>query len=371
MNRPQAVARKASRCILSRRWLLLGSLAIGLLPVLFFAPFAYSATAGWSLAPPNYDFGLVQPAPAEPPPPGVFTLTNTGDVDLSPPHVELDYQMPEGIEPGLFQIDLAHSDCENRLSLGVGDTCQVEVAFRPLYPGLRSGTISFTDPSGQVSPITATFEGAGIGPIASFSTSYLSLGSYLLGIGQAPPKVLTLSNTGNADLTISSISLRDLGTNSNQVAIVGGTCTAGGIVAPNGSCTMQVTYAPTQAGEFTGKLRVEDNARNGFQDVSLKGDGVVLPPEAPSERFVRIIRRPSRTMTRRVARFRFRVSGGGVQFVCRLDLGPYRPCRSPTTYRHLELGIHVFHVKPRFHASGLWSGGAAARFRILPKKKTN
>jgi hypothetical protein len=371
MNRPRDVAQKARRCILSRRWLPLDSLAIGLLATLFFAPFAYSATASWSLAPANYDFGSVQPASAEPAVPAVFTLTNTGEVDLSPPHVDLEYQMPEGMERGLFEIDRTDSDCESRVSLAVGDTCHVEVAFRPLYPGPRSGTISFIDPSAQVPPTTATFEGTGIGPIVSFSPSYFWLGSYLLGAGKTPPKVLTLSNTGNTDLTIRAISLRGLGANPNQVTIVGGTCTAGGIVAPNGSCTIQAAFTPTQAGEFTGELRVEDNARDGFQEVSLAWQGVVFAPEPAPARFVRIMGRPPPTMTRRLARFRFLVSGGGVQFVCRLDLGSYRPCRSPTTYRHLELGVHVFHVRPRFHTPGLWSGAAAARFRILPKKKAN
>jgi hypothetical protein len=344
---------------------------MALLAALFLAPSAFSATASWSLAPSNYDFGSVQPGSVEPAAPAVFVLTNTGEVDLPAPRVGLDYQMPEGIEPGLFEINLTDSDCESRLSVAVGETCQVEVGFRPRYPGPRSGTIAFIDPSGQVPPTTATFEGVGIGPIVSLSTSYLSLGSYLLGIGQAPPKVLTLSNTGNADLKISAIYLRELGANPNQVAIVGGTCTAGGTVAPNGSCTIQVAFTPTQAGEFTGQLRVEDNARNGFQDVSLSGQGTVLPPEPPAARFVRIIGRPPSTTTRRVARFTFRVSGGGVQFVCRLDRGPYRPCRSPTTYLHLELGVHVFHVKPRFRAAGLWSGAATAQFRILSKKKAH
>lgn len=366
----RAISFKGVWRFFSRSRLPIGSLGIALFGALFFASSAYSATASWSLTPSNYDFGSVPPA-SEPSAPAVFTLTNTGEVDLPPPHVELDYEMPEGIEPRLFDIDPTESDCEDLVSLPVTDSCRVDLVFRPLKPGPRSGGITFTDPSGQVPPATASFEGVGAGPIASFSPTLISLGSYLLGIGQAPPKVVSLSNTGNEDLRIIAISLKDLGTNPNQVVIVGGTCRAGGAVVPNGSCTIQIAFTPTQGVEFTGHLRVEDNALQGFQEIPLEGIGALSSPEPPDQRFVRIIRRPPPTMTHRVARFRFAVNGGGVPFVCRLDFASYRPCRSPTTYRHLTLGVHVFHVKPRFRASGLWGGAAAARFRILPKNPKN
>ena len=290
---------------------------------------------------------------------------NTGEANLPGPRVSLEYQLPEGRESDIFTFD--GSDCEYRATLATGESCEVEVTFRPIYPGPRSGTLILTDPSGQAQPVTATFKGVGNGPIVSLSPSHLFLGSYLIGNGQAPPSVLTMANIGNADLAISALSLENLGTNPNQVMIVGGTCAVGSTVAPKGFCTIQVAFEPTQEGEFTAGLRIADNAAHGFQEVGIRGQGVAGSSEAPTARVVRIKKRPpSRTM-RRTAIFQFAVRGGGVSFVCRLDRGPFRPCRSPMTYRRLALGTHVFRVKPRVHVAGVWDGAAAARFRILPK----
>ncbi len=340
--------------------------ALGLVAMLVVAPVAFGATASWSLSPSNYDFGRVQPASVDPATPAIFTLTNTGEADLAAPRVRLEFEMVEGLELELFEV-APENDCEDRVSFLSGETCKVEVTFRPLYPGPRSGTITFTDPNGQVAPATASFEGVGIGPIARLS-SPLSIGSYLLGIGQSPPTVFSLANIGDADLEIGAISLRELGTNPNQVAVVGGTCSVGEAVAPDGSCTIQVAFTPTQEEEFSGQLRVDDNAAHGFQEVPIRGAGVGFPPEPPLPRFVRILSRPRPTTRRHTARFRFDVEGGGVPFVCKLDRGRFRPCRSPRTYRHLGSGLHTFRVKPRIHMDGLWSGLAKARFRVLPRK---
>jgi hypothetical protein len=43
--------------------------------------------------------------------------------------------------------------------------------------------------------------------------------------------------------------------------------------------------------------------------------------------------------------FRFADQAPGVTFYCRLDKGSFKPCKSPTVYRHLKRGRHVFAVK--------------------------
>ncbi|HEU4392750.1 MAG TPA: PQQ-dependent sugar dehydrogenase [Solirubrobacterales bacterium] len=44
------------------------------------------------------------------------------------------------------------------------------------------------------------------------------------------------------------------------------------------------------------------------------------------------------------ARFVFASDQPGSQFRCKLDRGPYKPCRSPWTYKNLKPGKHVLHV---------------------------
>ena len=110
------------------------------------------------------------------------------------------------------------------------------------------GASNTPQPSAQVSPSSVTF-----GSQNQASTS----GS----------QTVTLSNTGSALLTISSIA-----TSSN----FGETDNCAGSVAPSGFCTIKVTFSPTATGPLTGTLSITNNS-NGLagstQTVSLSGTG--------------------------------------------------------------------------------------------------
>jgi glucose/arabinose dehydrogenase len=69
------------------------------------------------------------------------------------------------------------------------------------------------------------------------------------------------------------------------------------------------------------------------------------PPGGPrlSPR-TRIVKRPAKLTRRLSARFAFSSDQPDSRFRCRLDRGPFRPCRSPRVYRHLTLGRHVLAV---------------------------
>jgi len=104
-------------------------------------------------------------------------------------------------------------------------------------------------------------------PIASLSPSSLTFGQQDVGATSAPQAV-TLSNTGTAPLAISSI------TTSGDFAQ---TSNCGGSLAAGTSCTINVTFTPTQIGTRNGTLTVTDNS-NGVpgsqQAVSLTGTGI-------------------------------------------------------------------------------------------------
>ncbi|HEX3173541.1 MAG TPA: hypothetical protein VHQ43_04890 [Solirubrobacterales bacterium] len=76
---------------------------------------------------------------------------------------------------------------------------------------------------------------------------------------------------------------------------------------------------------------------------------------------------PPHRSRRRTATFRFVSSKPGATFVCKLDGGRFKRCRSPYTLRGLAVGHHVFRVTARL-------GGVAdpspARwaFRVLPRR---
>lgn len=96
----------------------------------------------------------------------------------------------------------------------------------------------------------------------------LTFGSQAVGAASAP-RVLTLANTGNANLTISEVAL-----SSAFTVATGGTCMSLPVVlAPDASCTQNVAFLPISAGEATGSITVS-GAGLLPQTVLLAGTGV-------------------------------------------------------------------------------------------------
>jgi sugar lactone lactonase YvrE len=67
---------------------------------------------------------------------------------------------------------------------------------------------------------------------------------------------------------------------------------------------------------------------------------------------------------RRMASFRFSSSEAGSTFLCALDAGKLRRCRSPRVYRHLRGGRHRFRVEAIDAAGNVDQSPAVRRFRI-------
>jgi Animal haem peroxidase/RTX calcium-binding nonapeptide repeat (4 copies) len=96
----------------------------------------------------------------------------------------------------------------------------------------------------------------------------------------SPAQTVTLSNTGNAPLSIASITLPNLaGTNPGDFVISNNAC--GATLAAGASCNIAVTFRPTAVGTRTATLRATDNsgtAPGSTQDVTLTGIGSASPP---------------------------------------------------------------------------------------------
>ena len=111
--------------------------------------------------------------------------------------------------------------------------------------------------------MTEFFGTSSSNPGASVSPTSLTFGSQTVGTTSAAQTV-TLSNTGSAALTITSIVASGDFAASN---------TCGGSLAAGGNCSISVTLTPTASGTRTGSLSVMDNATGSPQTVSLTGTG--------------------------------------------------------------------------------------------------
>lgn len=107
-------------------------------------------------------------------------------------------------------------------------------------------------------------------PSVTLSSSSLTFTSENQGATSSAQSVM-LTNSGNAALTISAISLTGTDPSDFQQ-----TNSCGSSVAAGGNCSIGVTFAPTATGSRSATLTIGDNATGSPQVVNLTGTGV--PP---------------------------------------------------------------------------------------------
>jgi hypothetical protein len=90
-------------------------------------------------------------------------------------------------------------------------------------------------------------------------------------------RTVTLTNTGNATLTINSIGLS--GPNHGDFHQQNTCPSSSSTLAAGDSCNINVTFTPTADGSRSASLTITDNASDSPQPVTLSGTGVVgMPP---------------------------------------------------------------------------------------------
>ncbi|HEV2379914.1 MAG TPA: choice-of-anchor D domain-containing protein [Terriglobia bacterium] len=150
-------------------------------------------------------------------------------------------------------------------TLAVKSSCTITVTFTPVYAGSLAATISIADSDGT-SPQEVALSGTGTQPVATLTPSTLGFGNVVVGT-TSPAQTLTLSNSGTASLSITSITI-------TQSTTFAETNTCGSTLAAGNSCKINVTFTPTGTWTSSGTLTVNDNASPSFQQASLSGTGI-------------------------------------------------------------------------------------------------
>ncbi|MGH2928279.1 MAG: choice-of-anchor D domain-containing protein, partial [Solirubrobacteraceae bacterium] len=111
--------------------------------------------------------------------------------------------------------------------------------------------------------------GTGPQPAVSLSASSVDFGA--VGVGKASaPQTITVTNSGQAPLTISTAALGGADPGDYRIAADG--C-AGHTIVAGASCATQLTFAPTGGGQRTAQLAFTDNASGSPHTVFLSGSG--------------------------------------------------------------------------------------------------
>ncbi len=214
------------------------------------APLVSLSALGLSFA--SQPMSTTSPAQAE-------TVTNTGTGNLTISTVTI-----SGTNAGDFAKG---ADTCTGATVTPNSACAVSVTFAPSATGSRSASLNFTDnASGSPQTVNLTGTGLATAPVAGVSPASLTFGNRPVGTTSASQPV-TLSNTGNAALTLTGMA-----TSAN----FGETNNCGGSVAASSSCAINVTFTPTASGTLTGTLTITDNSNgvaSSTQSVALSGTG--------------------------------------------------------------------------------------------------
>ena len=144
-------------------------------------------------------------------------------------------------------------------SLPAGSNCTINVTFAPAGEGYRDGNIAIWDDdvaSPQMGRITGTGTSVTLKPIK------LNFGS--VAVGSSKHINILLTNSANAVLNFGSIVPSGDYSQAN---------TCGGSIPKLGSCTITVTFTPTQKGVRTGSINISDSDETSPQTVPLTGTG--------------------------------------------------------------------------------------------------
>ncbi|HEX8814709.1 MAG TPA: choice-of-anchor D domain-containing protein [Terriglobales bacterium] len=149
--------------------------------------------------------------------------------------------------------------------LPTGKSCQIQVTFTPQVAGQRSATLN-VNYRGVGSPQTVSLTGFGAELTVTVTPAKLTFKTQVTGT-TSPAQASTVTNTGTGSVSVSKISTSGPFTQSNN-------CPAS--LPVNGSCQIQVEFAPVSKGLATGNLSVTDNAQGSPQTVGLSGEGTIV-----------------------------------------------------------------------------------------------
>jgi len=194
----------------------------------------------------------------------------------APQNVTLTNQqnVPLNISNVVASGDYAETDnCVSSSPIAAQGTCNISVTFKPTVSGTRTGQVTVSDDAPQGSQVV-NMTGAAAAPMLSLSAVSLKF-SALVGSTSAA-KAVTLKNSGNGALTISSIAASgDYGETDN--------CVSRSPLAVGATCTINVTFSPTVIGSIGGVITIADNGVNGAPHrIQLSGSGQVTIAVSPA-----------------------------------------------------------------------------------------
>jgi len=168
-----------------------------------------------------------------------------------------------GANAGNFTVDTT------RFTLGPLGSKILTIRFTPNMIGASNASLNTFSNNGVVS---VPLSGNGVGAAVSLSPQTIQFEGVAL--GDNSDRMVTVTNTGNANLTINATNLT--GANASEFVILSGG--GAGTLAPSASRQVAVRFSPRSVGSKTASLVITSNALDSPDTVSLSGIGLSPPP---------------------------------------------------------------------------------------------
>jgi uncharacterized repeat protein (TIGR01451 family) len=219
-----------------------------------------------TVVPPSLEFGAVQVGTFSPT--ASITVSNDGGSDL----------IIYSVAVNDSQFAITGDDISGR-TLAPGESVNVSLNFTPLTIGPQSASLTILSNDPDESTVTVSLTGSGTevptAPDIDVTPSSINFGTIAVGSSSAAHKV-TVSNTGTADLFISSLSI-----NNSRFTISEGDL-SGKTLAPEASAEISLIFTPSATGTQSGTLTINSNDPDENPvNVGLSGTGYSSPGPGP------------------------------------------------------------------------------------------
>ncbi|HEV2730176.1 MAG TPA: choice-of-anchor D domain-containing protein, partial [Terriglobales bacterium] len=183
-----------------------------------------------------------------------FTLTNGGGASVTIS------------QANVTGIGFSLSGLTTPLTLAAGNRATFNAVFTPTTATGSTGSISLVS-NAPNSPLGINLSGTGGTATLLLAASPTSLSFGNVNTGSSSSLKATLTNSGNSNVTISSVNASGAGYSASGV-------NANTTLTPGQTATVNVTFAPTAGGSASGSVSVASNASNSPATISLSGTGV-------------------------------------------------------------------------------------------------
>ena len=159
------------------------------------------------------------------------------------------------------------NNCPVSLPPDPNQFCVIDVVFKPLDVGQRTGALTVLDDVGT--QYAMSLSGIGTGPSPSFTPASVDFGSKPLNV-KSNVKSITLTNTGTADLVIGAVNVS--GANASDFTIEVDGC-GGQTIAATQQCVVDLTFKPSASGPRQAEVSFSTNAPISPLVVPITGTG--------------------------------------------------------------------------------------------------